>query len=116
MRTAAQVVPWLLRQLRKGMGLFAVGLPAADHPRYRDTAKTDTGAIRRDRSVVISVWVLTLAAAEATAFLATQKLTWLETAGLAALAAGVAAVLVIPIIYLGALAAAPHRQQKFKAA
>jgi hypothetical protein len=105
-----------MRQLRRGMGLLSVELPPADQSRYRDTARADTGAIRRQRPVVVVVGIITLAAAEATAFLAVQKLTGLEKAGLAALAAGVGAVLVLPIIYACALVGAPHRQQKWKAA
>jgi hypothetical protein len=94
-----------------------VELPDADQSRYRDTALADTKAILGDRLVVVLVALIALAGTEASAFLSSNELSTFERVVLAALAAGVGALVVLfPLIYLGALVAAPHRQRKFQAA
>jgi hypothetical protein len=96
-------------------GIFHVELPPADQTRYRGTAGADTKAIIGHRSVVIIVGLVALAGTEASTFLSANELSTVEKIVLAALAAGVGAVIIIlPLVYLGALVAAPHRQQRFK--
>jgi hypothetical protein len=94
---------------------LAVPLPPADQARYRETAWADTKAILGHRSVVILVAVVALAGTEASTFLSATELGVFEKIVIAALAAGVGVLIVlVPILYLGALAAAPHRQQQFR--
>lgn len=92
-------------------------LPPADQGRYRDTALADTKAILGHRGVVILVGLLALAATEASAFLSSNDLSTFEKVVLAAVAAGTGAfIILVPVVYIGALAAAPHRQRRFHVA
>jgi hypothetical protein len=89
---------------------FAVELEPATHPRYRDTAWSDTRAIIRHRAIVVAVAVVTLAASIAGALDSTLSVPLKVM--LAALGAGVGSfVILVPLVYCASLAAAPHRQR-----
>lgn len=78
-----------------GWRALAVELQDADQQRYRDTAWADTKAILGDRLVVVLIALVALAGTEASAFLSSNELTTFEKVVLAALAAGVGALVIL---------------------
>lgn len=96
--------------MRKPAHWFAVELPPADQAHYRETAFSDTRAILRHWTIVAVVATLTLAASIIAAV--GSHFSVFEKIVLAAVGAGVGALIVLgPIVYLATLATAPHRQR-----
>ena len=96
--------------MRKAVQWFVVKLPPADQPNYRETALSDTRAILRHWVIVVVISVLTLAASIIAAV--GSDFSAFEKVVLAAVGAGVGTLIFLgPVVYLGTLIAAPHRQR-----